>query len=250
MISKGFITALRLLTVIPIRGRETDHKYSALPYFVFVGAVIGLLQYFFAQGIALYAAGLTFVAGLLIAMVNYVVTGGLHLDGLADTADAFGTIHSPEKTLSILKDPHIGTFGVGAIVISVLWRVAAYQQLFQTGLTLWIVFAISYSRIMQGFFLLLFPYARGKEGKAFGFKGPARITVYLALQVLIVSVAVVVFENHFILYWALPVGVIGTVSVCFLYMKRLGGLTGDCIGAATELFELFFLTAVLASGQA
>ncbi len=249
MIPKGFITALRLLTVIPISGSETDNKYRALPYFVAVGAIIGLLQYFAAQGIY-YVSGLTLFAGLIITILNYMLTGWLHLDGLADTADAFGTVHSTEKTLTILKDPHTGTFGVAAVVIAILWRVIAYQQLFEMKMTLWIVFALLNSRILQGFLLLLFPYARGEEGKAFGFKGPLWITIVLVLQATFISVAVGYFNNIYILYWALPIGTVAIVPLCRIYMKHIGGLTGDCIGAATELFEIAFLTVVVALGSA
>ncbi|MDG5816016.1 adenosylcobinamide-GDP ribazoletransferase [Chitinispirillales bacterium ANBcel5] len=245
MIPKGFITALRLLTIIPVIGKEAEKRYCAIPYFLIVGLIISIIHFLGAEILYHYLPGLTVFAGLLLTIINYTASGALHLDGLADTADAFSTVQTREKTLFILKDPHLGTFGAGAMFIVILWRIITYQQLFEQRMMLWVVFALMFSRIMQGLFLLLIPYARGKEGKAFGFKGPFAFTAILIMQsVLLFAAGWLIFDYRIVL--SVVIGIASILPICLVYHKRIGGITGDGIGAATEVFEIVFLTVVVA----
>ena len=242
----GLISALRTLTIIPVSGPEPQKRYMALPWFVFVGGGIGAVLAGCAEGMRLLPASLAPLAGLLIAGVNYLITGGLHIDGLADTADAFGTWHSREKTLEILKDSHTGSFGAAAITLIVIWRIITSNQLSNQGGVLFIFAAPLFSRILQGFLLAVIPYARGNDGKASGFKAPLVITAILALEFTALIIAGWYYCGA--LRVLLPLGC-GLVPVTFLVLvsiRRIGGITGDIVGAATELFECVFLTGALA----
>ncbi|MDO5577011.1 MAG: adenosylcobinamide-GDP ribazoletransferase, partial [Fibrobacter sp.] len=231
---RGLITAIRTLTIIPVCGREVSQKCYSLLWFVIVGSGIGFVQYFVGSPLlGLSGKSLGMTAFFMVA-INYVLTGGLHLDGLADTADGFGTVHSREKTLEILKDSHIGAFGAIAIVFGILWRLIIYYQLLCVKQTLWILYGISMARVLQALMLLNVPYARGKDGKAYGYKGPFFVSIVLILQ-LILLVMYITFSNSIV------VAIIPFCTAFFvlflllsLFIRRLGGITGDCLGAATE----------------
>ena len=121
-----FVTALRTLTIIPVPGKDTDKFYLSIIFFPFIGAFLGavyfglnyLLETFMPQ-LALLNAGF-----LLLALT--VLTGALHADGLADTADAFFSRKPKEKTLEILKDSRLGTFGTAALVFDFLLKFILY----------------------------------------------------------------------------------------------------------------------------
>jgi cobalamin synthase len=139
--------AIRTLTIIPIPGKDPERKFLALPWFPLIGAGIGLLHVSGNYLFTLLPAKTPTLEAVFLCALNYIITGALHLDGLADTADAFGTLRTREKTLLILKDPHMGTFGVAALVFAILWRTLVYQLLIDQNGLFWIVYAMVFSRI-------------------------------------------------------------------------------------------------------
>lgn len=246
MAFKPMVTAFRTLTVLPVPGAEALYKYQSLPWFVFVGAFIGCLHLLLFMGIHAAPHGLTVFTGLALCILNYVVTGGLHLDGLADTADAFGTWHDRGKTLSILKDSHIGSFGAAAACIVIIWRIVSYQSLANSNGTFMIVYGLTFSRIIQGLILSIFPYGRDSSGKAFGFSGPPLILIVLLAELIVLALIAGKHTGFISVSVSLTLGCLSIISVCLIYMKRIGGITGDCVGASTEIFENVFLTSAIA----
>lgn len=246
MYPNGLVSAIRTLTIFPVRGHEPKKRYQALLWFVVVGLGIGFLQYFAAKGLMRLPAPLVVFAGLFLAAINYVFTGGLHIDGLADAADAFGTVHAREKTLYILKDPYIGSFGASMLILVILWRIKAYQQLFNLNQADWIVYALGISRCLQGLMLLWFPYARGSEGKAYGYKGPLWVGGVLLAQIIGIELFVWHANGPFPAIISILVGLAILIPLFTISIKRISGITGDCVGAAAELFECSFLVGAIA----
>jgi adenosylcobinamide-GDP ribazoletransferase len=246
MFLDGLVSAIRTLTILPVPGREPDKRYKALPWFAIAGLGIGSVQYAAAKGLTCLPAQLSIFGGLLLAVINYAFTGAMHLDGLADSADAFGTFNTREKTLAILKDSHIGSFGAAAIVLIIIWRIIAYQQIININQAIWIIYAPGISRILQGFILLLFPYPRGSEGKAYGFKGPFWVSIILILQTIIIEAFILYKHGPYTAILPLALGLVIIAWLLIVSMRRIGGITGDCIGAITELFECAFLTGAIA----
>lgn len=242
---KPFLTALRTLTVFPLPGKDTTKFHWALPFFPLVGIVLGSLQVFTFILLPLISVKLIPLAGLLVCFLNYLLTGALHLDGLADTADAFGVVRKREKILLILKDSHLGTFGVSAIVFMLLWRVSVYTILADKKTFLWLLPCFALSRTFQGILLCLLPYARDNSGKAFVFTGKPAFSVILIAEFFIFSIIMLIYQRF--TYSLIPpmVGLLCTTPVIYLYLRRIQGITGDGIGAASELFEVGYLTAVL-----
>ena len=245
MIINGLFSALRTLTIIPVLGPEPLRRVYALPWFILAGALLGGLQGGLLFGMQYLPSSVGVLSGFFCTIFNYVITGGLHIDGAGDTADALGTWHSREKTLEILKDPHMGSFGTLAICGIFIWRVLIYQQMYQLHLYFWIIPALIFSRNIQGILLGTIPYARPAGGKAAGFSCSRVMIVILFIEFLCVLAALCYFAGP--VRTGLPLGIaILMVALLTMYaVKKLGGITGDIVGAATELFECTFLSLVL-----
>lgn len=244
MVRSGLVHAVRTLTVVPVPGREdAGAKYRALPWFAVVGCAVGVVHYF--AGRLLGAVDLPIMLplrGIFLAVLTYGITGALHLDGLGDFVDAFGTLHDTEKTRTILKDPHLGTFGIAAVVVAILWRIELYRVLMINDRLTWLIFTFGISRLLQAVLLAFLPYAGGRQGKAGGYRATNVVRVILLGQ----AVALIAVPG----YWegvaaaAIPLlaGGVAVLLVCLKCRRRLEGITGDCVGASSELFELVFLT--------
>lgn len=239
---KKFLIALQFLTILPIRipGRIKEEETAAsIAYFPLAGLVIGLIL-----------AATVFVFGFLppavtIALViasSILLTGGLHLDGFADTCDGFYAGRTKERRLQIMRDPHIGTMGAIAIIIllllkftillnlpkQILWRTLVIMPLFAK---FWLVLACYKSR-----------YAR-EEGKAKLFIGKSRARTVLITGILTLGLSFALGGVKAIIAYVFS-------SIClFLFMnyikKRIGGMTGDTAGAINETAETLLIFFIL-----
>ncbi len=225
---------------------------STLPWFPAVGLMVGALVG------ALAAAGTAAVDPLTGAAVavalGALITGGLHEDGLADTADGFGGGWSPEQRLAIMDDPRQGTFGVLAIVASVAIRVAALAHLAgdRAGpATAWtVVLVVPVVHLLARFWavaaLVTAPPARGDGlGRTAAAQGRGSgLAVALAAWV---AVALLV-AGPGPTGAALAAGAGTTATMVALARRKIGGLTGDVAGAVEQLAEMAALVAVAAVG--
>jgi adenosylcobinamide-GDP ribazoletransferase len=242
-IINGLITAVRTLTVVSVPGPEVKRRYYSLPWFVAAGLIIGLVQYYIGTFLFTWKSELLNIAAFFMVVINYILTGGLHLDGLADSADAFGTVCNREKTLKILKDSHIGVFGAGAIVLGILWRIILYKHLLSLNQAVWIVYGILLSRVIQALILQHVSYVRGSEGKAYGYKGPFFVSIILFLQVMVFIMYTTFCHDIRVAIIPFCTALLILLFLLSLFVRRLGGFTGDCLGAVTEIFEYTYLTA-------
>ena len=230
---KGFLTALAFCTRIPVPARfqVRDHRYLySLPFGgLLAGSLAGLAGY-----LLLPHAGAGIGAALTLVFY-YWLTAALHLDGLADCADAFYGNWDKGKTLAIMKDPRIGTMGTVAIVLAVLLKYAAIQDFGPSVLFLAFAAASGFSRILPLFFTAFLPYARTGNGMLSGASISRRGS----------GIAGALYTVPFCV--AAPVPALLALGAGFLFMalcyKKIRGYTGDCLGAAVEISETGFLTA-------
>jgi adenosylcobinamide-GDP ribazoletransferase len=240
MIFSGFVTAARTLTWLPIPGREAASFASALPWFPLVGAFLGL---------ALHGAALLTGQGwpggtaLLVVAGGTLLTRGLHLDGLADTADGLFGGRTRERALAIMKDSRMGAFGGIALVLALLAKLVAVSRLATLSATAWLVPAYVASRTVQAALSACMPYAR-EEGTAGAFvtaAGPRHaVGAIAAAMVILVGLGGPGWRWPAALGMALCVAILLGAG----FRRRVGGITGDLLGAASELTE----TAVLLYG--
>lgn len=228
--------ALAFLTTL---GGARGPEPRSLPWFPVVGLGIGAFLGAVWWGAAEIWPPLT--AAVLVVAADAAVTGLLHVDGLADAADGL-LVHgaSPERRLEIMRTPDIGAFGVAVVALVLLGRVAGFAALAAEPLLvagLWTA-----SRTVMAVTPALVPYAR-REGLASGFLqgAPAR---WPAVGLLAAAALCVVASG-----WdgaAALVALLATAGgILALARKRLGGFTGDVLGAMTVVGET---TALLVAG--
>ena len=229
--------ALQLLTRLPMPPLGAPPQPQELGQSVLYFPIVGLLMGALLVGIhtALVAADSVLVAALVLA-AWVLLTGGLHLDGLADTADAWiGGQGDRERTLLIMKDPRSGPIAIVALVLLLLTKFAALQVLLAGSAERVLLLAPVLGRTLMVLLLITTPYVRPNGlGSPYANHLP-RFGCALVV-VLVAGAAVAVLPGHgLLLIAALGVGFIGLRQGL---MHRLGGITGDTLGAACELTEL------------
>ena len=187
------------------------------------------------------------VAVLLAVVVRLLITGALHEDGLADFLDGFGGGgHDRERILTIMKDSHIGTYGVLGLIIYELLLVATLYSLPPTLAALTILAADPYAKMVTAQLITMMPYARKEEeakNKTVYRKMQWPAGISLAIQGLLPM-------GLYLWYTGLPwelVIFIPCLVMYFLYLliwNRLRGYTGDCCGAVCLLVELTVMLVV------
>lgn len=182
-------------------------------------------------------------------VVRLFLTGALHEDGLADFFDGFGGGTSRERTLAIMKDSHIGTYGVIALIFYFLLLWGILTSLPPMTAIFAIVAADPFAKMLSAQMFHFMPYARREEeakNKTVYRPISMAATLGLALQGLLPSLPLLLFcEVAWWLVVLLPVVV--TALLLVIIWRRLHGYTGDCCGALCLLTELSFLLAVLVS---
>jgi len=237
----GFFSALAFLTAIPIpdflKSRRENGMFAGYPA---AGLVIGALLAAAAAG-----AGWLFppvVAAVLLVGASVLLTGAIHLDGLADCADAFYAKRDRETVLRILKDPRIGTMGGAAIGLSLLLRAASFLSL-PSGILVFALPVVSmFSRGTVLAALRVLPYVRSEAGIISGRTASRPGRVVLASAAILVSAVL------------LPVPTVAALIACIIFWriswKKIGGCTGDVLGATIEIGEIVFLLALAAVTKA
>ena len=181
------------------------------------------------------------IAVLLAIAVRLLMTGALHEDGLADFFDGFGGGgNNRERILTIMKDSHIGTYGVLGLVVYELLLAAALLSVSSNVAALMILAADPYSKMLASQLILMMPYARREEdakSKTVYRKYGVSAGISLAVQGLLPMVAFIYLTN---VSWETLI-FIPALTLYFLYLliwKKLHGYTGDCCGAVCLLVEL------------
>ncbi|MBE3143854.1 MAG: adenosylcobinamide-GDP ribazoletransferase [Planctomycetes bacterium] len=231
---KYFSLAVTFLTIIPVRLKETPlpgDLGKAAGWFPVIGAVIGGLVAAAYYGLSLVFPSL--LAAALAASVWIGLTGGLHLDGLADCCDGMLNASSRERRLEIMKDPRLGTFGGVGLLLAILLKIICLYSL-PTSMV-WIAVPLA---AVVGRWLLLpagkQPLARpGGMGADFtsGLNKAAFIQAGLVVGIL---TALAGWRGLLVI---LVVYVVTWLVLC-LAKARLGGVTGDVLGLVVELAEL------------
>lgn len=235
----SLLLAIQFLTIIPVRTKDTASY--ALIYFPVVGMLLGAIL----AGLNLvfiYLSFNPFLTNTILVIVLAILTGALHLDGLSDTFDAFFSGKDRQGMLEIMRDPRIGTMGVLALISVILLKIAMLFSFSGSAKNTALISMCVLSRWSLIPAIYLFPYARN-EGKAKEFFNN------LGLKEIILSTALALSFICLILGWR---GFLLFVVALFLAYffnsyanKKIGGITGDILGATLELNEAFILMACL-----
>ena len=187
------------------------------------------------------------IAVILAVVVRLFLTGALHEDGLADFFDGFGGGTSRERTLAIMKDSHIGTYGVIALIFYFLLLVGILSSLPPMTAVFAILAGDPLAKMLTSQIVNFMPYARREEeAKNKTIYRPVSMgaTISLALQGLLPSLPLLLLTD--VTWWLAVLAPILTVAILFILIwRRLQGYTGDCCGAVCLLAELSFYLALL-----
>ena len=246
------LAALMFFTRLPwwrLRTVDAECFKHVVDYWPFAGWITGGAMAL-AFGLGAHVWPVT-VAALLAVAVRILLTGALHEDGLADFCDAFGGNNSRERTLAIMKDSHIGTYGVLGLTVYTGCLVAALTALPPAHAPLLIFLADVYSKAVNSLLIQQLPYARKEaESKArVVYTRPTGLQVVLhagrCLLALLPVAAWYALAPAGLAFWTWLVPVAAELSLSAWMRRRIGGYTGDCCGATFLLCELSFYLAVL-----
>lgn len=247
---RALLAAFAFLTRLPLPAQEApspEHRGRSVLYYPLVGLVIGALLVLLA---AVLGSVHALLSAALVLSAWVLLTGGLHLDGLADSADAWVGGHGDRaRTLAIMKDPASGPAGVCAIVLVLMVKIAALEVLVAQRAHLTLVLAPLFGRAALALLLAVTPYVRPAGLGAAQAEHLPRAAVAIALLV-VAAVPVVALG---------PVGAALVAAVLLLLyalrrlmLQRIGGTTGDTLGASCEIVEtavLVFMALVVAPGM-
>ncbi|XZG70353.1 adenosylcobinamide-GDP ribazoletransferase [Chitinibacteraceae bacterium HSL-7] len=230
------ILAFQFLTRWPtpqVRHFSDDKLARSARWFVLVGLALGGVL-----AAALFGASRLdpWLGAWLVLLLWVWSTGGLHLDGLADLADALGAAHrSPERFLAVMKDPHLGSFGVLTLIMAVSGKLVLLMLLARSGQYWPLLLIPAWARLGTLYWQTLPPISAEQQERFVW--APRPITRWLWLLALAALSA-------WLAPWLLAAPVVIALYRAWL-LRRVGGVSGDCLGAGIEVSELALL-AVLA----
>ncbi|CAM3028281.1 adenosylcobinamide-GDP ribazoletransferase [Acinetobacter celticus] len=234
----AFWIALQFLTTFPVQLKAMptpQQNGQSLLFYPVVGLMIGVIL--FAIASVLHAVPIVLLSSILLVIWIWL-TGGLHLDGLADTADAWvGGLGDAERTLKIMKDPACGSIGVLSLIIICILKWSAIYLLLQKQMYIALLLFPVLGRVAPLILFLTTNYVRAKGlGSSIASTMP-RKSAWLLVMVIVCG--------SFYFSW---LGLIACMSMLIglwylrrKFIQRIGGITGDTVGASIEIIECISL---------
>ena len=269
---KGFLLLLSFMTRIPIPKTDYDEEKlgKSMKYFPVVGIIVGFILLFFCIIFNFILKNISYSAILplmiiVVILTDLITTGALHLDGLADTFDGIFSYRSKHKMLEIMKDSRLGSNGALALILYFLIKfVLLYSLLMEDqGETVFAVLTYPVvARLCSVISCASAPYARGSGmGKTF-VDNTKTSGVVIATLITVVYSGVVLFYmmgsqfNYFLpldLFMKsfgvnlLIIAILGLFAFSFskLIERKIGGITGDTLGALLEISSLIYLFLII-----
>lgn len=233
---KNCVAAFRFLTVLPLPGSfgsSGEDLRGALPWFPLVGLALGA-----AGALAAMLAWRLLplpVAAVVLTFALLSFSGAMHLDGLADTADGFFSARGRQEMLRIMRDSRIGVMGVVAVVLLLLLKTACLGNLSSAAAIQAGVLMPLAGRCVMVLMITLLPYVRAEGGLATTlYAGRSPWAAALALAVLVLAGYAFLGPRGIVAAAAASLGVLLFAGYC---RRKIGGATGDTLGAACEVAE-------------
>ena len=243
IVLKSLAVAFSMYSRIPMprfKWDERDMRYHLI-FFPLVGAVIGGLLYLWHLGDYYFSFPTLLFSGVTVAIL-LLITGGFHLDGFIDTSDALSSYKEKEERLKIMKDPHVGAFGIIRTIILLLLFLGFVSCLQNEERAFWaFLFSFFISRSLSALSVVLFKKARvdGMAKKEADTKGKGLVVWILILELIFASALCIYLTGE---YGTVTIA----VSLLFFLFYRIrvyslfGGITGDTQGWFLCVFECLF----------
>lgn len=240
-----FRIAGAFLTIFPVArdlSMEPPRLARSMGLFPAVGLVIGLLLVVINWALApLVPRG---VLDTLLVLIMIVITGGLHLDGMADVIDGLAGSRDRESSLRIMKDSRVGAMGAVSLMMILMLKYVCLHNVPSEVKPAALIFMPTAGRWVQVALACFAPYVRPEGGTGAVFVEHVGGREFLIAGVTLTAAALILFNWQGVVL-LLSLGLAAMLLLRY-FKRRLGGVTGDVLGAATELIEVFTLLAVLA----
>lgn len=245
-----FFIAVQFFTRLPIPrwvGFETDWLHQSSRYFPAVGVVVGVVTS------AVYAAAQMVwppvVAVLLSTVAGIYLTGAFHEDGFADTCDGLGGGVTKQRVLEIMTDSRIGAYGAIGIGLMLALKCAALSGLPAAVAIVSLLVAHPLSRLASAVLIWKLDYVK-QEGKSKPLAQRMSHAEFAVAAMTVLALWLPIALTGLLSWRALATGTAATVAAAWWlarkFVRRLGGYTGDCLGATQQLSEVAFYLGVLA----
>ncbi|SES87891.1 adenosylcobinamide-GDP ribazoletransferase [Anaerobranca gottschalkii] len=236
---KRFLLMVQFFTRIPINKEfeiEEGDFHKGVIYLPLIGLIIGLFMAGIYYITKTYSGDI--IAIVMALLFGYLITGALHIDGLADTCDAIFTMKTKEKMLEIMKDSRLGTYGTLAVLFDILLKVSLLLSLDKSYRAIAIIVAPVIGRTFLTVSLYKAEYPR-KDGTGNLFVG--KVTLLDIVLTMVISLFLIFFilrvEGLLVFAIAIPF----TLLVRKYLIGKVGGLTGDMLGTINEVNEILTL---------
>jgi adenosylcobinamide-GDP ribazoletransferase len=227
----GIRLALATFTVLPVPAGRVDRSAAgpAMLLAPVVGALLGALV-----GAVTYLPGPTLVLGGLAVGLSALLTRGLHLDGLADTADGLGSFRRGADALAVMRRPDVGPFGVATLVVVLLLQAGAYPAL--PAPVVGAAVALATGRLAATWACRRGVPAAAPDGLGALVAGSVPVAAAAVLTVGVGALSALAVDGR---WWQGPLAVLAGLAVAEVLVRhavrRFGGINGDVLGAAIEL---------------
>lgn len=237
---RGFLIALQFLTSIPVKVKKTvgDKELAeSMAYFPLVGLLVGTILALVYNIFSLIFPHPVNCAFILI--LNIIITGGLHIDGFIDTIDGIASGGDRKKVLEIMREGRLGAIGVAAAILLFLAKYSLLVSLPKGTIEISLIVMLGLSRWSFVISSALYPCARDGEGLGKKFIQGIKLKEVLVSTITILIVALLVFKLH--VFVLIPVICCAFLAFNFYMYKKIGGITGDTLGALGEIIEVLTL---------
>jgi adenosylcobinamide-GDP ribazoletransferase len=242
----SFLAALQFLTSIPVsikRKLEPAQIGQATMWFPLIGFIIGLVLALLNLLLGLILP--TSVVNVLLIAALVVITGVMHLDGLADTCDGIAGYKPVEERWKVMRDSRTGAFGVVGIALLLLVKYIALNNVPNAWFTPTLILMPTVSRWAMVYAVYAFPYAR-PEGLGSVYKQQTRWQHFLLATLIVGAAGALLYQTiSYAGFILIGIILVLTTLLAFYFKKKFAGLTGDTYGAINEISEVAVLLAVI-----
>lgn len=239
--ASGFLTLISFFTRIPV-GRKIEYNEdnfkNALSLYTLLGAVIGIFLV-----IVYFLFGRTYIAflrGLVLTIAYLAITGGIHYDGAADTADGLFSGRTGERVFEIMSDSHIGAFGVICLIVILLSQFVLFS--FADMFTCFLMPVVGRACLTVS--CLGKKYAKKTKGMGTIFI-ESMDTKTVAVNLILLAIFVVILPYRIIFAASCFATVAASLFISGWIEDKIGGMTGDTCGFITEISQIIFMILVL-----
>ena len=244
-ILESIVVAFQFLTrlYLPINVEwDTGNLRRSLMWFGLVGAFIGVIL---AGALTLFNRFdlLPAVSAIIILLIWIFITGGMHIDGISDMADGFFSMRDKEKTLEIMKDSHVGAFGVITIVLLLLIKFEMLKEFIIIEKNVWLlILPPTIARIAAGLVLSFYETTK-KSGLGYTFHS-SDPRIFWAIGFIVTLIISSILNIKSLIF--IGIAILASNLMALWAKKKIGGLNGDIYGAIVETVEVIGMVFICA----